>query len=255
MAKPPPRLFVESPLVTGETVALEKGQTHYLKNVLRLEVGATVALFNGRDGEWHGAFGISGNAGSVVAETLQRTQSEAAGPGLMFAPIKKGPMEIMVQKATELGVARLNPVITDFTDVVRFNRARLRATAVEAAEQCDRLSVPEIEDPLSLSERLENWPANTRLLLAAEAGTAMPIFEALAEIKAAGTGSDWVLAVGPVGGFSPAEHEMLRELPYAVPVGLGPRLLKAETAAIAALSCWQSILGDWDNRPIDRNAG
>lgn len=254
MAKPPPRLFVEAPLSAGETVHLEKGQAHYLKNVLRLKDGATVALFNGRDGEWRGALALAGKAVTALLEARRRPQEEAAGPGLMFAPIKKGRMEILVQKATELGVSRLLPVVTEYTDIVRFNRARLQATAIEATEQCDRLSVPVIEDPVPLAERLQGWPEGTRLLLAAEMGAARPIAEVLGESEVAGGGEDWVLAVGPAGGFSPAEHRMLRELPFVAPVGLGPRLLKAETAAIAALSCWQSLLGDWDHRPIDRSA-
>lgn len=253
MAKPPPRLFVDAPLLTGETVTLEKSQIHYLKNVLRLAPGASVALFNGRDGEWQGALVFDGKAGAATLESRRRPQEETKGPGLIFAPIKKGPVEILAQKATELGVSRLLPTVTEFTDVVRLNPARLQATAIEAAEQCDRLSVPEIDEPQPLAKRLRDWPVGTRLLLAAEAGAARPIADVLGEFSENRDGGDWALAVGPAGGFSPAEHAMLRELPFVIPVGLGPRLLKAETAAIAALACWQSMLGDWDGRPIDRN--
>ena len=160
---------------------------------------------------------------------------------------------MLSQKATELGVSIFLPTITDYTDVTRSNYTRIRAIAVEAAEQCDRLTVPVIEHPKKLNERLQVWPKNTKLLFAAESGLVKPIDAALRDIRDKDIRMDWIVAVGPAGGFSPAEHEMLRSLSYAIPVGLGPRLLKAETAAIAALSCWQSILGDWAYRPIDRN--
>jgi len=253
MAKAPPRLFVEDGLVAGQTVSLGKAHAHYLKNVLRLKVAATVALFNGRDGEWHGTLHSTGKSQAIIelAEMIC-PQPDSFGPTLMFAPVKRGPIEIMVQKATELGVMHFQPMITEFTDVVRFNGERLRATAIEAAEQCERLSVPSIEEPQPLDNILNKWPKGRRLLFAAESGIARPIAEALGEFKDHSPPDAWTIAVGPVGGFSPAEHEVLRNLPFVVPVGLGPRLLKAETAALAALSCWQSVLGDWENRPIDR---
>ena len=253
MTKSPPRLFVNCSLTPDSLISLQNSQIHYLKNVLRLQPGALVSLFNGRDGEWSGSLAMDLNLISVKVEKLQRPQPDSSGPGLLFAPIKKGPMEVLSQKATELGVSILLPTITDFTDVTRSNYDRVRAIAVEAAEQCDRLNVPLIEPPKKLIERLQVWPENTKLLFAAESGLAKPIDAALRDVKDKNIPMDWVLAVGPAGGFSPAEHEMLRGLSYAIPVGLGPRLLKAETAAIAALSCWQSILGDWENRPIDRN--
>ncbi|MBC26179.1 MAG: 16S rRNA (uracil(1498)-N(3))-methyltransferase [Rhodospirillaceae bacterium] len=253
MTKSPPRLFVNCSLTIGSIISLQKPQIHYLKNVLRLQSGSLVFLFNGRDGEWSGSLATERNLISVKVEKLQRPQHDSSGPGLLFAPIKKGPMEVLSQKATELGVSTLLPTITDFTDVIKSNYDRFRTIAVEAAEQCDRLTVPLIEPPKKLNERLQVWPENTKLLFAAESGSAKPIDAALRDVKGKNIRMDWVLAVGPAGGFSPAEHEILRGLSYAIPVGLGPRLLKAETAAIAALSCWQSILGDWKKRPIDRN--
>ena len=253
MTKFPPRLFVDCSLTSGSIVRLKKPQIHYFINVLRLKPGALVLLFNGRDGEWYGSLAKCLDRISVKVENIRRSQQDPSGPSLLFAPIKKGPMEVLSQKATELGVSTLLPTITDFTDVKRSNYDRIKAIAVEAAEQCDRLNIPLIKPPKKLNERLQVWPENTMLLFAAESGFAKPINAALRDVKDKNIRMNWVLAVGPAGGFSPAEHEMLRNLPYAVPVGLGPRLLKAETAAIAALSCWQSILGDWENRPIDRN--
>ncbi|MDA0655984.1 MAG: 16S rRNA (uracil(1498)-N(3))-methyltransferase [Proteobacteria bacterium] len=268
MAKSPPRLFVEEPLGADLNVGLTPAHVHYLKTVLRLKPNDVVALFNGRDGEWHGELTSRGKSEAFVALKQrmcpQDTESSvAAGPTLMFAPIKRGPMEILVQKSTELGVTRLQPMITEYTDVVRINAERLRATAIEAAEQCERLSVPSLGEPKPLMDILGAWPKGDRLIWAAEAGPVRPIAEALAEFKPAGGGAEgfakdtpscgWTIAVGPVGGFSPAEQEILRGLAFVIPVGLGPRLLKAETAALAALSCWQSVLGDWAMRPIDRN--
>jgi 16S rRNA (uracil1498-N3)-methyltransferase len=249
----PPRLFVEQDLHADAAVALAKPQAHYLRNVMRLRDGDGVKLFNGRDGEWLGTLAAAGKSSLTVALTRQtRAQTPEAGPRLLFAPIKRGPMEILVQKATELGVAHLQPMLTDYTDVVRFNAARLTATATEAAEQCERLGVPTLGEPAKLADLLDAWPAGERLLFAAESGDAKPIAAALSEFAGqaeSAAAANWAIAIGPVGGFSPEEHARLRGLDFVVPVGLGPRLLKAETAAIAALSCWQSLLGDWQGRP------
>jgi 16S rRNA (uracil1498-N3)-methyltransferase len=267
MAKSPPRLFVQEPLGADLRVGLTPAHVHYLKTVLRLKPNDEVALFNGSDGEWYGELTWHGKSEAFVALNQkmcpQDAENPVAGLTLMFAPIKRGPMEILVQKSTELGVTRLQPMITEYTDVVRINAERLRATAIEAAEQCERLSVPSLEEPNPLRDILDAWPKGDRLIWAAEAGPVSPIAEALAEFKPVGGEAEgfakdtppcgWTIAVGPVGGFSPAEQEVLRGLPFVIPVGLGPRLLKAETAALAALSCWQSVLGDWAMRPIDRN--
>ena len=253
MAKPPPRLFVEENLGASLNINLGNAHAHYLMNVLRLKASAAVALFNGRDGEWHGTLNlIRKSRVTVNLVEMVSPQPNTIGLTLMFAPVKRVPMEIMIQKATELGVTHLQPMITDFTDVVRFNANRMRVTAIEAAEQCGRMSVPLIEEPQPLNEILAQWPKGRHLIFAAESGSVRPIAEALGEFKNHSTLDEWSIAVGPVGGFSPAEHGLLRTLPFVVAVGLGPRLLKAETAALAALSCWQSVLGDWENRPIDR---
>ncbi len=253
MARAQPRLFVEDSLGVGLNVNLGNAHDHYLKNVLRLKVAAEVALFNGRDGEWHGKLKSIRKSGVIVnLVEMVYPQPYDVGPALMFAPVRRGPMEIMVQKATELGVTHLQPMITEFTDVERFNVDRMRVTAIEAAEQCGRMSVPLIEEPQPMNEILAQWPNGRRLLFAAESGSVRPISEVLGGFKDHSTPDQWTIGVGPVGGFSPAEHVLLRNLPFVVAVGLGPRLLKAETAALAALSCWQSVLGDWENRPIDR---
>ena len=236
------RLFVTAGLETGAVVTLTDGQAHYLLHVLRAGAGDRVLVFNGRDGEWQAEIASASKRG-VVLNVRRQTLPQTAVPDvwLVFAPVKKTPSDYLVQKATELGVAKLQPVFTRRTIVSRINADRLSANAVEAAEQSARLSVPEIGEAWALDKLLSVWPKERRLFFCDEGGDA----KSLAEIaRAAGRGPAAILT-GPEGGFDPAEREMLRAKPFVTPVSLGPRILRADTAALAALAIWQSIAGDW----------
>lgn len=248
--RPRTRLFVDDALAGGATVSLGRDRAHYLAHVLRLAAGAPVALFNGRDGEWTARIASVGKAGAHLTVEAQ-TRPQAAEPDLwlVFAPVKRAPLDFLVQKATELGVSALIPAITRRTVVERVKQERMAANAIEAAEQCERLTVPRIDEAGPLSRILDDWPAGRRLLLCAEAGEAAPIGEILRN-EAAGGG--WAVLTGPEGGFDQTELDGLRKLPFVTAVGLGPRILRADTAGLAALACWQSVLGDWRNRPPGR---
>lgn len=236
------RLYVESPLRAGARVEAEDGQAHYLVHVMRAKVGERVRLFNGIDGEWRARLAELRKRGCVLeCETQTAPQGFAPDLWLVFAPIKKTPADYVAQKATELGVRVLQPVLTRRTIARRVNLERMRANAVEAAEQSDRLDVPEVREPVELIELLGAWPSDRSILFCDEAGDAPPIAEAL---RAAAAGP-WAVLTGPEGGFDPSERAALRALPFIRPVGLGARILRADTAALAALSVWQSVLGDW----------
>jgi 16S rRNA (uracil1498-N3)-methyltransferase len=248
MSEQPPaaRLHVEQPLGAGAGIPLDADRAHYLRNVLRLEPGASVALFNGRDGEWLGHIDALDKRGATV--TLRRqTRVQAAEPDLWlcFAPIKKARIDFVAEKATELGVSALQPVFTRHTAMTRVNLERLRANAVEAAEQTERLSVPAVHEPVALDDLLQTWPSGRRLLLADEAGGGRPLAATLGGLDQAARCAPWAVLVGPEGGFARAELDALRKLPFVTAVGLGPRILRADTAALAALACWQALLGDW----------
>ncbi len=243
------RLYVEADLAEGATIGLDHARAHFLRSVLRLGPGACLALFNGRDGEWLARIeGLGKGWASLAVESLRRAQ--AAGPDvwLLFAPIKRARLDFLVEKAVELGVARLQPVMTERTAVSRVNLERLAANAREAAEQCERLDLPEVGAARRLFDLFDGWPEGRRLLLCAESGESRPIAEALAD-AAAQPESRWALLTGPEGGFSQSELDALRKLPFVTPVGLGPRVLRADTAALAALACWQAWLGDGRQAP------
>jgi 16S rRNA (uracil1498-N3)-methyltransferase len=249
--RPKVRLFVEAPLAGGAAIPLPRDRQHYLVNVMRLGAGAEVAAFNGRDGEWRARLARVGKAASL--EAVEQLRPQEAGPDvwLVFAPPKHARLDYLAEKATELGAAALHPVITRRTVATRVNRERLEANAREAAEQTDRLTVPTCHEAVLLARLLAEWPAGRRLLLCDETGGGQPIHDVLSA-----TGVDtkdgpgpWAIATGPEGGFEEAELEALRRLPGTVGVGLGPRLLRAETAALAALACWQAVLGDWRRKP------
>ncbi len=234
------RLFVDAPLSQGAEIPLDQDQARYLGAVMRLGPGGELAAFNGRDGEWLARVeGLSKNKGALRAVEQMRPQTDEPGPWLAFAPVKKTGTDFIVEKATELGASRLLPVFTRNTATGRVNADRLRANAREAAEQCGRLTVPEVAEPVGLDALLSNWPQDRRLLVADETGAGAPIAQALSEGAAQG------LLIGPEGGFHPKELDALGELPFVVRVGLGPRILRAETAAAAALACWQALIGDW----------
>ncbi len=239
--RPNIRIYVEDDLGEGAALGLSAPQAHYLKHVMRQQAGAEIALFNGRDGEWRGRIdGFGKGWCSVTVGDRTSPQSPEPDLWLVFAPIKRARIDFIAQKATELGVSAICPVFTQHTAVDRVNSDRLRANAVEAAEQCDRLTVPDIHEPRRLDRALEDWPADRQLMFCDERGAPVPT-EALAGAKP----GPWAVLVGPEGGFSDKEATMLKGLEFTVSVGLGRRLLRADTAAIAALSLWQATLGDW----------
>jgi 16S rRNA (uracil1498-N3)-methyltransferase len=235
------RLYVEAPLGEGARVEASEAQTHYLLHVMRAKAGNRVSLFNGRDGEWLAHIAeITKRGCRLVCERQTRAQTATPDLWLCFAPIKKTPSDYLAQKATELGVRVLQPVMTRRTIVSRVNLERLRANAVEAAEQSDRLTVPEAREPVSLERLLANWPSERRLLFCDEAGEAPPIAETLR-----GATDAWAVLTGPEGGFDPAERQAIRASGAVIAVSLGPRILRADTAALAALAVWQAVAGDW----------
>lgn len=252
------RLFVEEELSAGRVLGLDHARAHFLRSVLRLSPGARLAVFNARDGEWLARIdGLGKGWASLAVQDQRRAPEREADLWLVFAPIKRARLDFLAEKATELGVSVLQPVYTRYTDVSRVNVERLSANAREAAEQCERLSVPDVRAPLSLDELLSGWPSERRLLLCAEAGPARPVAEALAAIAVPDgrreiAEAPWAVMTGPEGGFHGSELDALRKLPFVTSVGLGPRVLRSDTAALAALACWQAWLGDGQRRPPGR---
>jgi 16S rRNA (uracil1498-N3)-methyltransferase len=234
------RLHVDQPLGKGQTVNLDRDQAHYLFRVMRLGEGAGVLLFNGQDGEWLARVADAGKRGGVL-ECEAQTKVQGAPPDLwlLFAPVKKARTDFIVEKAVEMGVARLIPVTTDFTNSERVRVDRLQAHAKEAAEQCAATWVPEVAEPQRLDRLLAGWDAARRIMYCDEAA---PAGTGALSGEAAGP---WAILIGPEGGFSESERAKLRGLPYGLTVSLGPRILRADTAAVAALTLWQATLGDW----------
>jgi 16S rRNA (uracil1498-N3)-methyltransferase len=236
------RLFVTADLSAGARLPATPEQANYLLAVMRTRAGDAVRLFNGRDGEWRAVVAdVTKRGCTLVAEDLLRPQ--AVGPDIdyLFAPLKRARLDYMVQKATELGVRRLCPVLTRHTIAERVNTDRLTANAVEAAEQCGVLWVPEVAAPAKLEAALAAWPAPRPLIFADEAA---PLASPITALQALQPGPLGVL-VGPEGGFHTEERARLRALPFAVPVSLGPRIMRADTAAVAILSLVNAVLGDW----------
>jgi len=244
MTEPAPRhrLFVDADLAAGSQVWVTEQQAHYLLHVMRLGLGAEIALFNGRDGEWRAKLAETGKKKACLT-AIEQLRPQAAEPDLwlLFAAVKRDRIDLIVEKATELGASVLQPVFTERTVISRVNEDRLAAIAMEAAEQCERLTVPSLRTPLSLTAVLAKWPEGRVLMIMDESGAGKPIAETLAELPTVPA----ALLVGPEGGFTKSELDALSRLPFAVRVGLGPRILRADTAVIAALSCYQAIRGDW----------
>ncbi len=235
------RLYVEQPLGQGQSVPLTREQAHYLFGVMRQSVGAQIALFNGRDGEWLAEVSEAGKRGGILS-CLQQIKPLQLPPDLwfLFAPIKKARTDFIVEKAAEMGAARILPVQTEFTNSERIRQDRLQAHAVEAAEQCGGTFVPEVADLQKLDRLLDTWPQDRQLMFCneAEVGSAL-------RLAAQEKGQPWAILIGPEGGFSEQERARLTALPFAHVVSLGPRILRADTAAVAALTMWQQALGDW----------
>ena len=235
------RLFVPHDLAATLALPLDDGQSRYLAAVMRQVVGDELLVFNGRDGEWRATIIETGKRRVILrADRLERAQAMGADLDLVIAVVKRGRLETIVEKAAELGARRVQPVLTERTNADRVRVDRLQAIAVEAAEQTGRLDVPEILEPVKLDKLLKGWTGR-RLLFCDEAGDAKPVIEALSGVAS----EPWAILIGPEGGFSPSERERLRSLDFTVPATLGPRILRADTAAISAMTLWQASLGDW----------
>lgn len=235
------RLFLDQPLSAGARLEPSPDQARYLTGVMRQGVGDEVLLFNGRDGEWRARLAEVSKR-SCVLEALEHTREQAPTPDLelIVALVKRGRLETIVEKAAELGCRRVRLCITRRTQADHTRVERLQAIAIEASEQTGRLDVPEIAAPEKLDRILDAWPEGRRLMFCDEGGEVRPALEALPREAA-----PWSVLIGPEGGFAPEERDRLRSLDFVTPVGLGPRILRADTAAIAALTLWQARLGDW----------
>ncbi len=242
------RLFIDAPLAHGAQIALPREQAHYLRNVMRRSAGDVLGLFNGRDGEWRAAIVELGKQ-TCRAEVSEQIQVQSIVPDLwlLCAPVKRTRLEIIAEKAAELGVREFHLVITEYTNAQRVNIERLGAIMIEAAEQCGLVSVPIVQAPQKLHAVLDAWPSDRQILFCDESGAGSAV---LARLRAQPHGRPWAVLIGPEGGFSPAERARLHAMPQCLAVSLGPRILRADTAAIAALALWQSVCGDWDTGPV-----
>ena len=241
-SKRAPRLYTNSPLKAGQPAPLSPRQNHYVLHVMRLSAGAMVRLFNGRDGEWLCRLEMAGkkHAIAICSEKLRDGQT-LPDIDYLFAPLKSARLDYMAQKATELGARRLCPVITEFTQVGRVKTDRLVANAVEAAEQCNMVAVPGVCEPQKLARVLEEWDGARQLVFCDEAAAPGSPLAALEKLK------DGPLAVltGPEGGFSSHERKSLLDCPFVTPISLGPRIMRADTAGVSALTLLQAVKGDW----------
>lgn len=237
-----PRLFLDSPLTQGADIAPDRDQTNYLVNVLRLGDGDDVLAFNGRDGEWRmRLLALSRKAYVLRAEELTRAQTPAGDLHYLFAPLKHARLDYMIQKAVEMGASRLTPVLTRRTQVSRINVERMRANAIEAAEQCGILTLPVVDEAVKLDRLLAGWPADRRMFFCDEDAPLSDPIAALGQLAP----SPLALIIGPEGGFDPQERDRLLRLPLVTRVSLGPRILRGDTAGVAALALVQAVLGDW----------
>jgi 16S rRNA (uracil1498-N3)-methyltransferase len=235
-----PRLFVRSPLSVGVSVELDAGQANYLGNVMRLAAGAELLIFDGSSGEWLARIAEAGKKRmTLMVERRTREPETIPDVWLAFAPVKRAQTDWLVEKATEIGAARLIPVITQRTIAERVKLERLQAIAIEAAEQCGRTRLPDIAEPLTLKQLLAERDAGRRLYFADESGG-----EATASAFKSGAA---LMLIGPEGGFTDDERNLVRAAPNSVPISLGPRILRAETAALAALAVFMATIGDWQN--------
>ena len=241
--RPLTRLYTDAALRADASCALGPGPAHKLRAVLRAQTGDEVLLFNGRDGEWRARLTDIGKS-QAHAQCLRQTRPQTAesGPWLAFAPVKKDQLDMIVEKAVELGVERLTPVLTRRTENRRVKMERLAQQIIDACEQCERLSVPALDEPLTLDKLCATWPAERALIVCAERRGAQPLAQALSDLD-----GPLGLLVGPEGGFEDVELDGALNLPISIPVNLGPRILRAETAVIAALAVIQAVRGDWSN--------
>lgn len=238
------RLHLPQPLSAGAALVPSLDQSRYLTQVMRLKLGDAVLVFNGQDGEWRCVLSDILKKGVVLkAEAQVRPQTIGPDVHLLMAVVKKSAMEFAVEKATELGVRHIRPMLTARTQGHHLRLDRLDAIAIESAEQTGRMDLPLIDDPAKLVDVLEGWDPGRRLMFCDETGGA-PVVKALSALE--DSGRPWAILIGPEGGFSPQERERLRALPFTTAVSLGPRVLRADTAAVAALTLWQAAVGDWE---------
>ena len=238
------RLYCDAALHDGAELTLDRDQSHYLINVLRYQTGQDVLIFNGVDGEYRASIAVADRKKAQLSCHEQtRPQDPMPNLTLVFAPIKKARIDFIAEKATELGVGRIQPVMTDFTQVSRVNTDRMAANAIEAAEQTGRTTIPSVNQPISLQNLLEDWPEGCHIIFCDEdyAGTASFAFQQ----QVVSLQGPAAILIGPEGGFSPRERDMIRGHKAAVPVSLGQNILRADTAMLAALSLWQGVAGDW----------
>lgn len=241
-----PRLFVQAPLAAGARLALDRGQANYLSNVLRLRSGDPVLVFNGQDGEWRAQLLADSKRQAALDVTAQtRPQTPAGDVHFCFAPLKHARLDYLVQKAVELGAARLQPILTRHTQAERVNLTRMRANAIEAAEQCGILSLPEIVEPCALPKFMTERDGARLLVFCDEDAEVRDPIAALTALRRGETPTPLAVLVGPEGGFADEERSALMRLPNIVRLSLGPRILRADTAAVAALALAQAALGDW----------
>ncbi|WP_020176776.1 16S rRNA (uracil(1498)-N(3))-methyltransferase [Methyloferula stellata] len=239
------RLYVETALAPGASVPLDRAQANYLGNVLRLPDGAELLIFNGQDGEWRAALASSSRKSmSLTALTMVRPQEAPCDLHYLFAPLKHARLDYMVQKAVEMGASLLRPVQTQHTQATRLNAERMRANVIEAAEQCGILAVPEVAPLASIDTLLDGWPQGRSLIFCDEDAPIRDPIEALHAAQKA-EGSSLALLIGPEGGFDAREREKLLSLPQTIRLSLGPRILRADTAGVAAMALVQAALGDW----------
>lgn len=237
-SKPRLRLFVPDDLAAQTAISLDSAQSHYLAHVMRAQLGEAVSVFNGRDGQWLSTITVLGKKGAIVTLSTQtRPQTPEPDLWLLAAPIKRERFEMVVEKATELGVSALWPVITQHTAMSRVNTERMQSHLIEAAEQCERLTVPHLFDPAPLAQALAQWDQSRPLLYLDETG-GQNLAQYLAPLPAS---TPLAVLIGPEGGFSESERTWLRSLPMVHPITLGPRILRAETASFAALAVIQSL--------------
>jgi 16S rRNA (uracil1498-N3)-methyltransferase len=243
-----PRLFVEASLAPGETVALERNQSNYLGNVLRLAAGDTILVFNGREGEWQASIGGRKRPDSLTITAQTRPQDRLPDIAYVFAPLKHARLDYMVQKAVEMGASSLQPVLTRFTQISRINSERMRANVIEAAEQCGILSLATVAEPLTLERYLGQRDGLRLLVFCDEAAEVADPVQALREQQVVSGGqvaSGIDILIGPEGGFAEEERAILLRQPRTLRLSLGPRVLRADTAGVAALALVQAALGDW----------
>jgi 16S rRNA (uracil1498-N3)-methyltransferase len=236
------RLYVDAPLAAGAAVGLDRAQSHYLTKVLRLADGQEILVFNGRDGEWRAALEGGRRAATLRVGDRARPQSTPGDLHYLFAPLKSARLDYMVQKAVEMGVSRLQPILTQHGQVARVNLDRMRANAIEAAEQCGIICLPEIVAPVSLTQALSALARERHLVFCDEAADIADPVAALAVLPRR---APLAVLIGPEGGFAAAERAALLKLPHVVRLALGPRILRADTAAVAALALVQTVVGDW----------